>query len=164
MLSLIVATGQNNEIGKNHTMPWHLPEDLKYFKEKTNSAVIIMGRKTFESLPKVLPNRKHIVITTDENYKVDNEMVEVKHSLEEVVNTYAHSLEEAFIIGGAQIYKQAINYCKKLYITLIYENFEADTYFPKINKNNFVEVYSSEIMISKNKNLKYQFKVYNRRH
>ena len=103
MLSIIVAVAENNIIGGDNKLLWHIPEDLKRFKEITSGNTIVMGRKTFESLPGVLPNRKHVIITRDKNYTVDNENVEVIHSLSEVINKYKNSHETAFIIGGGEI-------------------------------------------------------------
>lgn len=133
MLSIIVAMSKNNVIGKDNKLIWHLPEDMKRFKELTTGHTIIMGRKTFESLGRVLPNRKHIVITHDLNYKVDNENVEIVHSIEEI-KKYVEDKEENFVIGGAIIYKQLIEYASKMYVTVINEDFIGDAYFPKIDE------------------------------
>ena len=103
MLSIIVAVAENNVIGGDNKLLWHIPEDLKRFKAITSGNTIIMGRKTFESLPGVLTNRKHLVITRDENYSVDNANVEVIHSVDEIINNYKDSSVEAFIIGGGEI-------------------------------------------------------------
>ena len=94
-----------------------------------------MGRKTFESLPGVLPNRKHIIITRDKNYTVDNENVEVIHTISEVINKYKNSPETAFIIGGGEIYKQLIHNVDKLFLTKVFKSFEGDTSFPQIDFN-----------------------------
>ena len=103
MLSIIVAIAENNLIGGDNKLLWHLSEDLKRFKEITMDNTIIMGRKTFESLPGILPGRKHIVITRDENYKVDSDQVEIVHNIQDVINEYANNNENAFIIGGGEI-------------------------------------------------------------
>jgi len=140
MLSIIVAIAKNNVIGKDNKLIWHLPEDLKRFKKLTTGHTIIMGRKTFESLGRVLPNRKHVVlsnntkrITEDENVEVINDI----SSLEE----YMNSEEEHFVIGGAAIYELLMPYTSKMYITKINEEFEGDVYFPQIDENewNIVE-------------------------
>ena len=133
MLSIIAAISENYVIGKENKLLWHLPEDLKRFKELTTGHTIIMGRKTFESLGKILPNRKHIVITRDENYKIENENVEIVNDINEI-DRYVNSNEENFVIGGAIIYSQLIKKAKKMYITKIYKKFEGDAYFPKINE------------------------------
>jgi len=134
MLSIIVAKSKNNVIGKNNTLIWHLPEDLKRFKALTTGKTIIMGRKTFESLGRVLPNRKHIVLTKNLDFSVDNEMVEVVHELADL-KKYIESEEECFVIGGGIIYNMLIPYANKIYATIINQDFEGDTYFPKIDEN-----------------------------
>ena len=115
MLSIIVAISNNNAIGKDNKMLWHLPEDMKRFKELTTGYVIIMGRKTFESLGKVLPNRKHIILTRDENYKVDNENVEIVNDISQI-DKYVNDENENFVIGGAIIYNQLMKKANKLYV------------------------------------------------
>ena len=130
MLSIIVAISENNVIGKDNKLLWHLPEDLKRFKELTTGHTIIMGRKTFESLGGILPNRKHIVITRDTNYKVENNNVEIMNDIQEI-DKYVNDNEENFVIGGAIIYSQLIKKAQKMYITKIYKKFDGDAYFPK---------------------------------
>lgn len=133
MLSIIAAISENNVIGKDNKLLWHLPEDLKRFKTLTTGHTIIMGRKTFESLGKVLPNRKHIILTRDMNYRVDNEAVEIIHDISEVQN-HIEDKEENFIIGGAIIYSQLIDKAQKMYITMIHKKYDGDAYFPKIKE------------------------------
>ena len=153
MLSIIVAIAENNIIGGDNKLLWHIPEDLKRFKAITSGNTIIMGRKTFESLPGVLPNRKHVIITRDENYSVDNENVEVIHSLSEVINKYKNSSEPAFIIGGGEIYKQLIHNVDNLLLTKVFKSFDGDTSFPQIDLNEF----ASEILTCEKNGLQYQF-------
>ena len=157
MLSIIVATANNNVIGGENKLLWHIPEDLKRFKEITSGNTIIMGRKTFESLPGVLPNRKHIVITRDKNYTVDNNNVEVVHNVDEVINNFINTPEVAFIIGGGQIYKQLIHSVDKIFLTKVLKDFEGDTIFPQINYDDFIVDFQSEIFTSEKSGLKYQF-------
>lgn len=133
MLSMIAAVANDNVIGKDNKLIWKLPEDLKRFRAITTGKTIIMGRKTFESLGRVLPNRKHIIITRNQNYKVENEQVEVIYNVEDL-KPYIESEEENIVIGGAEIYKMLIEKAEKLYITRIYESFEGDTYFPPIDE------------------------------
>ena len=132
MLSIIVAKGKNNIIGKNNGMVWHLSADLKHFKELTTGHTIIMGRKTFESLGRVLPNRKHIIFSQNKDLKIKEENVQVVHSLLEIQDLI-EGKEEAFVIGGAMIYNFLMPYVDKMYVTEIDEEFEGDTFFPKIN-------------------------------
>lgn len=134
MLSIIVAKAKNNVIGKNNQLIWNIPDDLKRFKKLTSGHTIIMGRKTFESLGRVLPNRFHIVLSTDKNYKIENDSVMVINDINEL-NKYVKDSEENFVIGGATIYKLLISKCNKLYITQIDKEFEGDTFFPEINEN-----------------------------
>lgn len=134
MLSIIVAMSKNNVIGKNNKLIWHIPEDLKRFKCLTTGKTIIMGRKTFESLGRVLPNRKHVILTKDIHFNIDDERVKVIHDINEL-NEYIQLDEECFVIGGGLIYKQLIAKAEKLYITRINKEFEGDTYFPKIDED-----------------------------
>ena len=132
MFSGIVAIGKNNEIGKNNQLLWHLPEDLKNFKSITTGKTIIMGRKTFESIGKVLPNRRNIILSRQVGKKIQD--AEVFHSLEEVINLFENNSEEVFILGGADLYKEMMSKFDKLYISFIKkEDKDADAFFPKIN-------------------------------
>ncbi len=134
MLSIIVAKAKNNIIGKDNKLIWHLPADLKRFKELTTNHTIIMGRKTFESLGRVLPNRKHIILSQNKEYKVDDENVKIISSVLEL-QEYIESAEESFVIGGAMIYNLLLPYTNKMYITEINQDFEGDTFFTKIDEN-----------------------------
>ena len=146
MLSIIVAVANNNVIGKDNKLIWHLPEDLKRFKQITTGKNIIMGRKTFESLGRVLPNRKHIILCNDMEMDIDNENVEILDDISKL-DKYINSDEENFVIGGATIYKLLMPYVNKLYITKINQDFEGDVYFPEIKEAEWKE-------ISKEKGLK----------
>ena len=146
MLSIIVAVAENNVIGKDNKLIWHLPEDLKRFKQITTGKNIIMGRKTFESLGRVLPNRKHIILCNDMEMDIDNENVEILDDISKL-DKYINSDEENFVIGGATIYKLLMPYVNKLYITKINQDFEGDVYFPEIKEAEWKE-------ISKEKGLK----------
>lgn len=137
--TIIVAAGENNAIGKDNDLIWHLSNDLKRFKRLTNGHHIIMGRKTFESFPKPLPNRTHIVITRQKNYKVPSGVI-VTNSLEDAFKI-AKNDHQPFVIGGGEIYKQAMPYVDKLEITRVHASFdEADTFFPEIDKTKWKEV------------------------
>jgi len=162
MLAIIVALGKNNEIGKDNKMPWHIKEDLQYFKEQTINKTIIMGRKTFESLPYVLPRRKHIVISRNPNYSNDEGNVFVENDIDNVINTYKNSEELAFIIGGGEIYKKAIDHCKYLYLTKIDANFDADVYFPAINYDEFSLLQKSDVYVDEDAGVSFCFEVYER--
>lgn len=140
MISLIVAHDNNNVIGYENGMPWHLPGDLKYFKDKTMGKPMIMGRKTFESIGRPLPGRRNIVITRDESYYADG--IEVVTSLEGAL-ALAGDVPEIMIIGGEQIFRLSMDIADRLYITKINHAFNGDTYFPEYEQN-FVEVTSEE--------------------
>ena len=132
MLSIIVAKAKNNIIGRNNSLIWYLPEDLKRFKALTNGHTIIMGRKTFESIGKVLSNRHHVILCNDKEIICDNQNVEVLHDIS-MLEKYINSDEENFVIGGATIYKLLMNYCEKMYITEIDKEYEGDVSFPEID-------------------------------
>ncbi|MHA7110570.1 dihydrofolate reductase [Sunxiuqinia elliptica] len=134
-ISIIVAIAQNFAIGKNNDLLFHLPNDLKHFKDITSGHTIIMGRNTLLSLPKwPLPNRRHIVISdqADDHF----EGCEVVSSLEAAIEKVKDE-KEAFIIGGGMIYKQFYPMANKLYLTVVHQDFEADVYFPEIDYNNW---------------------------
>ena len=133
MLSIIVAVAENNVIGKDNQLIWHLPEDLKRFKQLTTGHTIIMGRKTFESIGRVLPNRKHIVLCKSNRLEIQDENVQVISDIK-LLDKYIQSEEENFVIGGASIYELLMPYVNKMYITKIHQNFEGDVYFPKVNE------------------------------
>ncbi len=162
MLSIIVAKSRNNIIGKNNELIWHLPADLKRFKELTTGHNIIMGRKTFESLGRVLPNRKHIIFSQNPDFKVADENVEVVHSLLQI-QELIEGPEESFVIGGAMIYNFLMPYVKKMYITQIDKEFEGDTFFPKINEEEWEIVEREKGVKDEKNNLDYEFITYERK-
>ena len=138
--SIIAAIGKNRELGKDNDLIWHLPNDLKFFKEVTSNHTIIMGRKTFESLPRMLPNRKHIVLTSRDGLPSE---VEVYRELKQILERYKDSKEEIFIIGGASIYTQFLEHSDKLYLTEIdAEEETASVYFPNFD----TEQYQREVL------------------
>lgn len=157
MFSIIVAVANNNVIGGDNKLLWHISDDLKRFKKITTGHTIVMGRKTFESFPKPLPNRHHVILTRDKNYKVDSEQVTVVNDIETVMKTYENSGSEIFIIGGGEIYNLFLPYCNKLYLTKVNGDFEGDTYFPEINYDEWAITESSEEYINPKNNLSYQF-------
>lgn len=160
MFSAIVALDEQNSIGKNGDLLCHLSDDLKRFKQITWGNKIIMGRKTFEALPQVLPNREHIVLTKNKDFKINSIDVKVSYNIEDVIDKFKDIKEEVFIIGGGEIYRHTIDYCKKLYVTKIFHEFEGDTFFPPINEDIYNVFYKSEIIIDKKTNIKYQYKDY----
>ena len=158
-LSLIVAIAQNRVIGANNTLPWHLPEDLKRFRALTTGHHIIMGRKTYESLNRLLPNRTTIIVTRNADYKVPGALI--AHSLAEAI-TQAGSDDEVFLIGGAELYRDGLNSADKLYLTEIEASFEGDAFFPEINLAEWAEI-SREEHISE-KGLGFSYITYQRKH
>lgn len=140
-LTLIVAAAENNAIGKDNSLIWHLSDDLKRFKMLTKEHHIIMGRKTFESLSKPLPNRTHIVVTRQTDYRAPQGVI-IARSLEDAISA-AKSDRQPFIIGGGEIYKQAMTIAHKIEITRVHETFEADTFFPEIDTTIWKETANS---------------------
>ncbi len=134
MITMVVACSSNKVIGKDNTLVWKVPGDLKRFKEMTTGKVIVMGRKTYESIGKPLPNRKNVIITRNIEYKVDG--CEVYSSIEEVIKLYG---DDMFVIGGGEIYNQFLNIANAIELTLIHKDFEGDAYFPEI-PDSFMEV------------------------
>jgi dihydrofolate reductase len=130
IISSIAAIAENNAIGKNNQLLWRLPADLKHFKVITTGHTVIMGRKTFESVGKPLPNRRNIVVTRSKALHIED--VEVVNSIEQAI-ALCDQDEEVFIVGGAEIYKAAMDITDQIYLTVVHENFEADTYFPQID-------------------------------
>ena len=132
-ITIIVAAAENNAIGKDNDLIWSLPNDLKRFKKLTSGHCIIMGRKTFDSFPGLLPNRKHIVISRNKNISFSDE-VTVVNNFEDAIRETGDD-ENPFIIGGGQIYKLAMDLVDKIELTRVHEEFKADTFFPKIDED-----------------------------
>ena len=161
MLSIIVAKAKNNIIGKNNQIIWNLPEDLKHFRELTTGYTIIMGRKTYESLGKPLPDRKHIIFSQNPDFRVHEENVQVVHSLLEIQDLI-EGKEEVFVIGGAMIYNFLMPYVKKMYITEIAKDFEGDAFFPTIDHEIWKETSRVHGIKNEQNNLDYDFVEYER--
>ncbi|MCH8329557.1 MAG: type 3 dihydrofolate reductase [Nanoarchaeota archaeon] len=160
IISLIAAMGKNNVIGNKGKLPWNLPADMKHFKELTSGKPVIMGRKTFESIGKPLPNRMNIIITHDQNYKAEGCVV--VHSTEEALKA-AESTEEVMIIGGSQIYKEFLPKANKMYLTMIDNDFEGDTYFPEYKIEEWEETAYEEHERDKDNPYNYTFLVLTRK-
>jgi len=137
-LALIAAVAANGVIGRNGTMPWHLPADLKYFKALTSGKRIIMGRRTWQSFPKPLPNREHIVVSSQPLVVPDG--VRIVRSLAEALALPAHAESPVFVIGGNAMYRDALPLADDLYLTEIEADVEGDTYFPTWERSAFLEV------------------------
>ncbi|WP_186577750.1 dihydrofolate reductase [Aquibacillus kalidii] len=133
MISLLLAMDQNRVIGYKNDLPWKLPNDLKFFKELTTSNVIIMGRKTFDSMGRPLPNRRNVIMTRDTSYKQPG--CDVIHSIDTIIEWEKQNPEiEYFVIGGGNIFNQVLPYANRMYITLIEEAFPGDTFFPEFEE------------------------------
>ena len=157
-ISIIACIGKNRELGKNNNLIWHLPNDLKYFKKVTSGKTVIMGRRTFDSLPGVLPKRRNIVLQLPNEKMIEG--VEIFHDIPSILETVKNE-KEAFIIGGASIYKQFLEYAGKLYLTEVDAKCkDAEVYFPKFDKRR----YKKEIVGHNCDNgIQYNFVIYERR-
>ena len=156
-LSIIAAIGENNELGKDNDLIWRFKGDMKFFKATTLNHKVVMGRKTFESLPGLLPNRDHIVLTRSDLVIPD---VEVYKNVKEFLEAYKDFDEEIFNIGGASIYSQLLDYADKLYLTEIEDSKEADVYFPSFDKEEF----DKEVLgVNTENDIKYSHVLYKRR-
>ena len=136
IISFVVAMGKNKVIGKNNSLPWTMPADMKHFKDLTSGKPVIMGRKTFESIGKPLPKRINIIITRDKDYDAQN--CTVVHSIDEALEA-AKNATEVMVIGGAQIYKEFLPKANRMYLTIIDADFQGDTYFPKYDVTEWEE-------------------------
>ncbi len=152
MITIIAAAGINNELGKDNDLVWHLPDDFKRFKKLTTGHHIIMGRKTFQSFPKPLPNRTHIVITRNKDYHPED--VITVYSMEEALEIVKND-DQPFIIGGGEIYKIGLEVADKIELTRVNSSFEADTFFPEIPSKNWKLI--SEEFHSKDEKHKFEF-------
>lgn len=164
MISLVVAMDKDHLIGNQNQLPWYLPSDLKYFKEVTMNKIVIMGRKTFESIGKPLPNRINIVISRTANYNQNN--VFVYQSVDDVINEYnlySDSEQEVFVIGGSEIFKQFLPIADRLYITEIDNEFKGDTYFPEVSQSEWYLNKSIDGIVDEKNPYKHTFKIYEKK-
>jgi dihydrofolate reductase len=138
MLSIIVAVDENNAIGKDNKLLWHIAEDLKYFKLITKGHPVIMGRKTFESIGRPLPGRTNIIISRNPQYAAEG--CPVVDSLDKAISLARQIDDEQFVIGGATVYREAIRIADIIYLTVVHNKYEADTFFPKIPETEWEEI------------------------
>jgi dihydrofolate reductase len=155
MISFVVAMDENRAIGKDNDLPWYLPNDLKHFKKTTMGKPIVMGRKTYESIGKPLPGRENIVVTRDHSYEAEG--TTIVHAVDEVLQIDA---EEICVIGGSEIFKQLLPVADRLYITEIHHTFDADTYFPELNDNEWKEVSRTAGIVDEKNKYAHEFVVY----
>ena len=165
MISAIVAVCDNNVIGKDNALIWHLPADMKFFKDKTTGHCIITGRKNYESIPlkfRPLPNRTNIIITRQTDYDAPGAIVvsSIESALEKAKQT---GDKEIFIIGGAEIFKQSMHLTNRLYVTQIYHSFEGDVFFPEINMNEWKETERRKGVVNEKNVYPHDFIVYERK-
>lgn len=158
IIAAIVATDLNNAIGKDNQLLWHLPADLKFFKATTMGCPIIMGRKTYESIGRLLPGRRNLVITRSSDYKVKG--AEIYHSLDTALKSCSE--EKVFIIGGAEIFKQAMPITREIFRTLVKSKFEADTFIPEINAAEFKQTWEQCHEADEKNNYSYCFQKWER--
>ena len=159
IVSAVVATALNNAIGKSNQLLWHLPADLKHFKDITSGYTVIMGRKTFDSIGKPLPRRRNIVVTRQ---AIQIEGCEVVNSVEAALALCADE-KEVFIVGGAEIYKLALPFTNRVYLTIVKKEFEADAFFPPLNAEEWVQTSVEEHEPDEKNNLPYSFITLERR-
>lgn len=160
-ISIIVAVAQNNAIGKDNDLLWHISDDLKRFKSLTSGHPVIMGRNTWNSLPRrPLPKRRNIVLTHDMTFC--DEGAEVAHSISAVLDMVRDE-EESFVIGGGSIYKEFLPFAERLYVTHVWQDFEADVFFPEIDMSVFVKVDETERMFDEGSGLTYSYAEYHLR-
>lgn len=160
MISIVVAIAENNAIGKDNQLLWHLPADLKHFKDITNGHTIIMGRKTYDSIGRPLPNRRNIVITR--NTELDIPGVEITNSLNEALKLCTTEAE-VFIIGGAELYKHALEATNRIYLTTVHHSYTADTFFPEIEPLEWNEISTEKHLPDEKNRVAYTFSTLERK-
>ena len=161
MIALLWAQDKNGLIGKNNTLPWRLPADLKYFKETTLGHPIVMGRKTYESIGKPLPGRTNIILTTNEQYEAKECLI--FHSKEAILDWIEAEKKDVFITGGSEIYQLFMNEADHLYVTKIDEAFEGDAHFPTVNWEEWTLVKTTNGITDEKNKYDHEFQVYNRK-
>jgi dihydrofolate reductase len=162
MISLIVAAAENNAIGKDNQLLWHLPNDLKFFKNTTWGMPVIMGRKTFEAVNKPLPGRFNIVITRQADWKAEGTIVatDLQDALQKAKET---NCNEIFVIGGGEIYKQSMEIADKIYITRVHANFDADTFFPEIDESKWQLTHNQDFGVDEKHKYAFSFQTWVRK-
>lgn len=159
-ITLIVAASENNAIGIDNQMPWHLPNDFKYFKRNTVEHSVLMGRKTFEAIGKALPDRRNIVITRNANFQ--GEDIDVANSIQEAL-LYCRDEREVFIIGGANIYQQALPLANKVLLARVHTTIKGDAFFPELPSEEWELVASDSHQADDKHAFAYTFEVYTRK-
>jgi dihydrofolate reductase len=160
MISFIWAMDENRVIGKNNQLPWHLPEDLKFFKKVTIGHPVAMGRKTHDSIGRLLPGRENIIITRNKEFLCDG--CTVIYSIDDFIDYCQGKEEEVFVIGGAEIFKELIPVVDRLYVTMIHDHFDGDTYFPEFSLEDFKLVLQEKGIRDEKNPYDYEFLIYHR--
>ena len=164
IISIIVAVSENNIIGRNNDLPWHLPADMKFFKETTMGHCVIMGRKNFQSIPdkyRPLEGRTNIVVTRQKGFQAPG--VKVAHSLEDAIQVARDQHdEECFIIGGGEIFSQSMEMCDRIYLTRIHKSFEGDVHFPEIDNTKWKIVFEKDVPANEKNKYPFTFYTYER--
>lgn len=158
IVTIVVAISDNHVIGKENKLLWHMPNDLKHFREITSGHTVIMGRKTFESVGKPLPKRRNIIITRQQ---ISIDGCEVVNSIESALDLCSNE-EEVFIVGGAEIYRQSMHLTDRIYLTIIHQYFEGDSFFPEISTQEWKEVFREDHQPDEKNPLPYSFITYRR--
>ena len=161
--SIIVAASENNVIGKDNRLPWHLPADLKYFKNTTWALPIIMGRRTFESIGKSLPGRHNIVITRNKDYKAEGATI-VSNLNEAIKAAETNDVNEMFIIGGAELFNTMIDQAQRVYLTRVHANIDGDVFFPPLNKDEWKLVSEKHMDADEKNEYTLSFQVWEKKH
>ncbi|WP_316841473.1 dihydrofolate reductase [Pedobacter gandavensis] len=160
IVSIVVAIAEDNAIGKDNQLLWHLPADLKHFKDITSGHTIIMGRKTYDSIGRPLPNRRNIVITRNRDLELPG--TEITNSLEEAL-ALCQGTEEVFIIGGAELYNHALAATNRIYLTRVHQTYEADTFFPEINLEEWNQLSTEKHLPDEKNKVAYTFSTLERK-
>ena len=162
IVNMIVATSTNNVIGKDGQLPWHMPHDMQYFKDKTRGYYVIMGRKTYQALGKPLKNRTNIVLTRNENFNPQGCVV--LHDIQKaIIYAFQNDQKEAYIIGGSSIYEQALPFTDRIFLTRIHESFEGEDHFPELNMDEWRELEREDYKADENNPHDYSFITYVRK-
>lgn len=159
-ISYIVAMDRNRAIGKNNRLPWHIPADLKFFKQTTMGHAILMGRKTYESVGKPLPGRTNVIMTQNPSYRAEG--CEIVHSVEETIDRFGRQ-DELFVTGGAELFRLFMPYVDKMYLTRIEHAFEGDTFFPEYDETEWTLVKREQGVMDEKNPYTYFFETHVRR-
>ena len=159
-LTILAAVSANRVIGLNNTLPWHLPADLKHFRQLTTGNIIVMGRRTFDSIGKPLPDRTNVVLTRQRHF--DRPDILTANSIQEVLKHFCDDDRHIFIIGGAEIFQQTLPLCQRLHLTEIQQDFTGDTFFPEYIRDDWREI-SREIHHTPDSSMEYHFVVLDRK-